>query len=130
MQPATPVARRLRDVSLVNDPSRILDLSVRLWPYCGHIVAPSVSSNRLARFARHNCLSLPMHTAKIPPEDPAAPRIAAVLAMQAGHIDLTKRARIPLCSLPLSGRAPTLRKTYRWSDLNDHGNYLIATLDG
>src|SRR5271168_2667434 len=31
-------------------------------------------------------LSLPMHTARIPPVDPAAATIAAVLAMHAGHI--------------------------------------------
>ena len=33
-----------------------------------------------------NFLNLPMHTARIPPVDPAPATITAVLAMQAGHI--------------------------------------------
>jgi hypothetical protein len=52
---------------------------------------------------------LPMHTARIPPVDPAPATITAVLAMHAGHIcpssELLIRPRLgalPVSSLPFS----------------------------
>src|ERR1700730_3937540 len=56
-----------------------------------------------------NSLNLPMHTARIPPVDPAPATITAVLAMHAGHIcpssELVIRPRLsvlPVSTLPFS----------------------------
>lgn len=49
-------------------------------------IAQSPSSSRRIHSLRKNFLNLPMHTARIPPVDPAPATITAVLVMHAGHI--------------------------------------------
>jgi hypothetical protein len=58
---------------------------VFLIVFC-HLIFSFVFSIKLKRFAAKNFLNLPMHTARIPPVDPAPATIAAALAMHAGHI--------------------------------------------
>src|SRR5712671_1900709 len=47
---------------------------------CCHLISP---------LFLNNFLNLPMHTARIPPVDPAPATITAVLAMHTGHICLS-----------------------------------------
>ena len=53
---------------------------------CCHFISPRFSLNRPRPFALKNFLNLPMHTARIPPADPAPAAIAAALATHTGHI--------------------------------------------
>jgi hypothetical protein len=67
----------------------------------------------------NNFLNLPMHTARIPPVDPAPAAITAALAMHAGHIfpssELLSRRRLSgAAALPLAGAYA------RAIDLADH----------
>src|SRR5262249_16654231 len=57
---------------------------------------------RPVRFALKNSLNLLLHTARIPPVDPAPATITAVLAMHAGHICPSSKLLIRQC---LSGDA-------------------------
>src|SRR5580658_2338325 len=61
-----------------------------------HLVSPFISETdckrtanalcALRRFALKNLLNLPMHTARIPPVEPAPASISAVFAIHTGHI--------------------------------------------
>src|SRR5712691_5929355 len=80
---------------------------------CCHLISPVLSETGRDDSLLKTLLNLPMHTAKIPPVDPAPATITAVLAMHAGHMcpspELLMRPRLsalPVLSLPAHAAEP------------------------